>query len=106
MAENQISFAEYFQQQKEQFNELKAMLLAQKSILTFAEACTFTGIAASYMYKLTSTGGVPCYSPKGKLLYFDRIELENWCKQNPKTTSEDIEQKAIQYVAQKGGGLQ
>lgn len=63
---------------KEQLNRIEDKLTAQKNVLNLDEAASFLGISKSHLYKLTSTGGVPCYSPGGKKLYFNRSELERW----------------------------
>jgi excisionase family DNA binding protein len=63
---------------REQLNRIEEKLTAQKSVLNLDEAATYLGISKSHLYKLTSTGGIPCYSPGGKKLYFNRAELERW----------------------------
>ncbi len=78
----------------------------QKNVLTLGEVSRYTGISKSTLYKKTSKGLIPCYKPSGKTLYFDRLEVENWLKQNPVKTSEAIEQEAVNYVmlGKKKGG--
>lgn len=46
--------------------------------LSFKEACAYLGYAPSYLYKLTSSGKIPHYKPSGKLLFFSKIELDEW----------------------------
>lgn len=53
-----------------------------KTVLTAHEACEYMGITESHLYKLTSTGRIPCYKPTGKLVYFDRSELDDWLLRN------------------------
>lgn len=60
------------------------MDLGTKEVLTFKEACIYTGMKKSYMYKLTSSGKIPHSKPQGGKLYFSRSELEKWLLQNPK----------------------
>ncbi len=50
--------------------------LTSKKVLTFDEAAKFTGLSKSYLYKLTSQQRIPFFKPTGKLVYFDREELE------------------------------
>jgi len=59
------------------------MDLEEKKILTFEQACQFTNLSKSYLYKLTSQKQVPHYKPRGKKLYFKRTELENWMLSKP-----------------------
>ena len=73
-------------------------LLAAKNVLTIDDAAVLTGMSKSHLYKLTCSKQIPFYRPNGKLLYFDRAELEGWLKQNRVTTQEEAEQQAIAYV--------
>jgi len=56
---------------------IEQLLRGQKTVLTFDEACQFTGLSKSYMYKLTCGNRIPFYKPHGKHIYFNRPELEN-----------------------------
>ena len=56
--------------------------LAAKRVLTFDDVALLTGLSKSHLYKLTSTHQIPHYKPNGKNIYFDRMEIENWMKQN------------------------
>jgi excisionase family DNA binding protein len=58
--------------------ELKISNSFNKGVLTLNEACAYTSISKSYMYKLTSLNKVPHYNPFGKKLYFNKDELESW----------------------------
>ena len=51
--------------------------------LTSEEATEFTGISISQLYKLTRTQMIPHWKPRGKMVYFDKKELEEWMRQNP-----------------------
>jgi len=86
----------------------KAVLMAgltTKGVLSFSEAIVFTGMSDSYLYKLTSQQKIPHSKPSGKLLYFNREELENWLLQNRVSTTDEIAGKAINYcfTNKKGG---
>jgi len=73
-------------------------LLAAKNVLTIDDAAVLTGMSKSHLYKLTCSKQIPFYRPNGKLVYFDRQELESWLKQNRVTTQAEAEQQAISYV--------
>ncbi len=77
--------------------------LATKEVLTFAEAAIFTGLSKSYLYKLTSGQKIPHYKPAGKVVYFNRTELQAWLQQNRVSTTDEIETKAQAFCMQKGG---
>ena len=73
----------------------------QKRALTLEEVALYTGLSKSHLYKLTSTGGIPCYKPNGKQIYFDREEIDNWLLRNRLKTAEEIEAEAATYVTLK-----
>ncbi len=76
----------------ERLARIESLLLANKKVLTLDEACDYTGMSRSYLYRLTSSGIIPHSKPSGKLVYFEREELERWLLQNKKnseTSSKD-----------------
>ena len=78
--------------------ELERMLFLTKNVLSFDEASTFLNLSKSYLYKLTSGNLIPHYKPQGKMLYFEKSELEAWLRQNPVKSKTQIEQEAQKYV--------
>ena len=95
---------------EEQLNKIENYtLLAAKNVLNFEDVALLTGLSKSYLYKLTCSHQIPHYKPNGKLMYFDRGEIEAWMKQNRVATDQEIELKAATYVTtgrmQKGGAL-
>lgn len=56
--------------------------LSTKAALTVDECAIYTGMAKSYIYKLTHEGIIPHAKPNGKKIYFDRVELEQWLLSN------------------------
>lgn len=83
---------------EERFDNIEKLLAGQKNVLTFSEACRFTGISKTYMYKLTSQNRIPHSKPHGKNIYFSREELEKWLLKNPVKTAEQTEQEAAEYA--------
>ncbi|KAA6345641.1 hypothetical protein EZS27_006822 [termite gut metagenome] len=75
-------------------SKLEKSLFIIKNILSFDEASEFLNLSKSYLYKLTSSGQIPHYKPQGKMLYFEKSELENWLRQNPVKTNQQIQQEA------------
>lgn len=82
---------------REQLNRIETAILSQKEVLTLEEAVQFTGMSKSYMYKLTSTQKIPYYKPSGKMVYFNRDELQTWLLQNRVSTHDELESKAQAY---------
>ncbi|KAA6330780.1 hypothetical protein EZS27_020550 [termite gut metagenome] len=75
-------------------SKLEESLFIIKNILSFDEASDFLNLSKSYLCKLTSSGQIPHYKPQGKMLYFEKSELENWLRQNPIKTNQQIQQEA------------
>ncbi len=78
-------------------------LLSAKNVLTLDDVAILTGLSKSHLYKLTSSKQIPHYKPNTKSMYFDRVEIEEWMKQNRVQTQAEAEQKAVSYVVKKGG---
>ena len=81
----------------------KFSLLAAKNVLDINDVVALTGLSKSYVYKLTCRKEIPYYKPHGKLIYFDRQDIEGWMKQNRVISTVEAEQKASKYLMQKGG---
>lgn len=75
-------------------SKIENSLFIVKTILSFDEASLFLNLSKSYLYKLTSSGSIPHYKPQGKMLYFEKSELENWLRQNPVKTNQQIKEEA------------
>lgn len=78
--------------------ELENLVLHTKNVLSFEEASRFLNLSKSYLYKLTSGNLIPHYKPQGKMLYFEKTELETWFRQNPVKTRAQTEAEAQKYV--------
>lgn len=88
----------------ERLSKIETLLLAQKTVLNFNEVAAYTGLSKSYLYKLSSSGGIPCYKPQGKHIYFDKQEIDQWLLQNRKATNQEVESMASTHVTLKKGG--
>lgn len=82
----------------QRLGRIEKLLLAQKEVLDFNETLEYTGLSASYLYKLTSNNGIPCYCPGGKKLYFNRKELDDWMLQNRRASKHEIEKNAENHI--------
>ncbi len=101
---NECNTVDTLNQLKQQISDLQGNILSQKNVLTFSEAARYTGFSRSYLYKLTHLQKIPCSKPAGKMLFFDRAELENWLLTN-QVAHEEIENQASTYVTlNKRGG--
>ena len=77
---------------------IEDLLLNQKKVLSFDETTVYTGLSKSHLYKLTSSGGIPCYKPTGKKLYFNKTELDDWLLRNKKLSQDEIDAKAESHL--------
>ena len=77
---------------------LMGAVLSNKHVLNIEEAACYTGLSESYIYKLKSTQQIPHYKARGKMLTFDRLELDDWQKQNRVATIQEIEAKAANHL--------
>jgi len=82
----------------ERVSELEKMVFMAKNVFSFDEASKFLNLSKSYLYKLTSGNLIPHYKPQGKMLYFEKEQLEEWLRQNPVKTQAQIDREAQQYV--------
>jgi excisionase family DNA binding protein len=87
----------------DRLRNIEALLLSQKTVLNFDEVAAYTGLSKSYLYKLTCSGGIPCYKPQGKHIYCNKQEIDQWLLQNRKATTNELESQAATFVTlQKG----
>lgn len=86
----------------EQLDRIERIVRANKKVLSFNEACEYSGISRSYMYKLTARGEIPFSKPRGKLIYFDKEKLEQWLLSHQSKSRDEIKNEALNYVFRKG----
>jgi len=98
MDKQQMTVDEFLQSIEIRQRNIENLLLSQKSVMSFDEMAIYSGLSKSYLYKLTCTGGVPCYKPNGKNIYFDRKEVDQWLLRNRKATTDEIESQASTYI--------
>lgn len=87
---NEYNDKKFSELREDVINRLKKIernsLLAVKKVLTLEDVALYTGLSKSHLYKLTRYNQIPHYKPNGRLLYFDKEEIEDWMKQNRVTT--------------------
>lgn len=94
---------ENFKMIDERLKNIESLLLSQKTVLNFDEVAAYTGLSKSYLYKLTCSGGIPCYKPQGKHIYFNKQEIDQWLMQNKKATTRELDSQAATFVTLKSG---
>lgn len=88
----------------DRLRNIESLLLSNKTVLNFDEVAAYTGLSKSYLYKLTCSGGIPCYKPRSKHIYFNKQEIDQWLMQNRKATNSELESEAATFVTLKKGG--
>jgi len=84
---------------KLKIENIEKLFLTQKNVLNFSELKLYTNLSESYLYELTSTGGIPCYKPNGKKLYFKKQEIEDWLLSNRKATNIELDELASSHIS-------
>lgn len=65
-----------------QMEKIESALYSIKGTLNFKEAREYLDLSNSQLYKLARNGDIPYYKPTGKLIYFNKQELDEWVCQN------------------------
>jgi excisionase family DNA binding protein len=107
MVKNEETVLEFLQRQDEKLKSIENLLALSKSVLNIDEVSKLTGLSKSTIYKCTHKGIVPHYKQQ-KHLYFDRLEIESWLKENRGFNVDEIQADAanslnIRLTGQKGG---
>jgi len=76
-----------------------------KQVLTSDEAAKYLGVSKSALYKWCMLRQIPHFkSPTGKLIYFNRCEIEAWMQSQKVATDEELSGQAASYSLNKKGG--
>ena len=79
-----------------------SVMITQKEVLSASEAASYMNVSLSYLYKLTAERKIPHSKPMGKMVYFNRLELEKWLQSNRVATEQELEEQAAK-LGKKGG---
>jgi len=94
---------------KNELQQIKQLtMLGAKKALTMNDTALLTGLSKSHLYKLVCRKAIPYYkSDGGKLTYFDKSEVEEWCLKHRVKTADELETEAATYAVtgKKGGKL-
>lgn len=99
------NLSQTIEQRLDKIESLLINITNSKKVMNLDEVADYTGYSKSFIYKLTSTGGIPCYKPQGKQIFFEKEEIDNWLLQNRKATNDEIQSQAATYVALNKGGV-
>ena len=85
----------------ERLSRIENLLIGTKKILTFSDLVLYTGLSASYLYKLTASASIPHSKPNGKVLYFDKDLIDKWLLSNRISTQDELAEKANSYTSRR-----
>lgn len=74
-------------------------LLAAKNVLNIDDVAVLTGLSKSTLYKMTCAKEIPFYRPNGKMIFFDRKEIESWMKRNRVASTFELHDNAADFLA-------
>ena len=77
---------------------LKQQNTYNKDILSFKEATSYLDVSESFLYKLTSESRITYYKPGGKLIYFQKDDLDRWLLQNANVGTGEMETNLDNYL--------
>ena len=78
----------------------KATLLGVKEVLNVDEAVMFTGYSKQQLYKLAQHRLIPHYrSSGGKLIFFNKEELNKWMMSVKVSTIEELDKEATKRIS-------
>lgn len=66
--------------------------------MNFEDLASYTGLSKSYLYKLTSQGVLPCSKPFGKVLFFDKAEIDAFLLSNKSASAKETARQATNYI--------
>ena len=72
----------------ERLKSIEETLYSTKDILNMKEVCQYLDISQSLLYKLTCSGEIPHFKPRGKMIFFEKKELIEWIKKSYLLSSE------------------
>ena len=72
----------------ERLKSIEETLYTTKDILNMKEVCQYLDISQSLLYKLTCSGEIPHFKPRGKMIFFEKKELIGWIKKGNLLSSE------------------
>ena len=75
-----------------------SLMITQKEVLSASEAAAYMNVSLSHLYKLTAERKVPHFKPMGKMMYFNRLELESWLQSNRVATNRELEAQAQKLI--------
>ncbi len=77
---------------------IENVIYQAKEYLTIEEAAEYLGCTKSLLYKMTHLHTIPFYKPSGKMVYFEKSELNKWMTQNRSMSDDEINEQANKII--------
>lgn len=79
---------------------IESAMASSKPVLTMSELSRYTGYSETHIYRMTSRREIPYYK-RGKMLFFNRAEIDGWLMADRVKTKKEIDAEAETYCALK-----
>jgi excisionase family DNA binding protein len=89
---------------QKRISALENMIYQTKEIFTLEEAALYIGVSRSQMYRLTHLHMIPYFKPTGKLVFFEKAELNKWLRLGLVKSDDQIQAEsrtALQRLAER-----
>lgn len=80
----------------------ESALLTTKEVLTTEEVARYTGVSVATVYKWTMDKEIPHYKPRGRYIYYNRKEIEEWLQRGRVATTTEINDRANRMTIRVG----
>ena len=88
----------------EKLDRIEKHLLSTKKVFNIEDLSLYSGMAVSHIYKLTYSLKIPFSKPGGKLIFFDKEEIDKWLLGKKIKSVNDIEIEALDYISKNKKG--
>lgn len=85
----------------EEMNILKENLSFNKSTFNVKDFSAYSGIKESYIYKIVGQELINFSKPNGKMLFFKKLDVDDYLLQNPVKAKSTIEKEALEFSQRK-----
>ena len=77
----------------DKLDEVLELLKAPKQLMNMEQLSQYISMSKSAIYKLTSTHQIPFYRPSGKIIFFEKEEIDKWMRRNRVRSMDEIREQ-------------
>ena len=82
----------------EKLENIEQYLLGLKTVFNVKALSKYTGFKCSYIYKLAHRRLIPYSKPSGKMLFFERVKIDNWLLTNSSRSNSEVEKNLVKKI--------